>query len=580
MPATVTEQPLGLDCVFLDGSRAQCLLREDVLPVLARQLLRALADLVVPHGGLGTAGTVKGRLGGIHHLLRGLHQLGFTGDARALTRSVLAEYWMGRDNRHEAHDRALLRRLDDLDGVLAPDVRRMVDGRTFQPRLSRKRRPLPAYSVREWKALTASAEEAVAQAWDAHRQALRDAARGRDLADGLSRENIQFSLLRHGPQALGRSSRHGYQGRTWRVGDFYPGGAPEAVSALFPRASVAFAYRLLFGIRTGIVPDGLADLGLGDVRWSGDGAVLLDYVKGRTSRESLTLSRPAVRLLKQWLEHSAVARRFAPPDLREQLWLRYWSGCGSGWSAGRFESDARAAWVRTYQLVDDAGQPLRIHLHRIRTTVEASRDRTSWRGSSRATIDPNHTPAVEGDHYLAGQSPAQKAATENVIEDAQRDLVRRAHPQALVVADHEDLAGFVRDFPQAARELRLDDAALGELLGGERDVFAASCADQLSGLHGPAGRPCPARPWVCLLCPLAVFAPRHLPNLMRLRAYFARQWRLMPAAAFLSVFGPYAQRLDELLTPACFEERALQHAAAQVTDCDSELPLRPEEYTE
>lgn len=92
MPATVTEQPLGLDCVFLDGTRAQCLLREDALPVLARQLLRALADLVVPHGGLGTAGTVKGRLTGIHQLLCGLDQLGFAGDASVLTRTVLAEY--------------------------------------------------------------------------------------------------------------------------------------------------------------------------------------------------------------------------------------------------------------------------------------------------------------------------------------------------------------------------------------------------------------------------------------------------------------------------------------------------------
>ncbi|MFF1568711.1 hypothetical protein ACFVY1_35405 [Streptomyces sp. NPDC058293] len=128
----------------------------------------------------------------------------------------------------------------------------------------------------------------------------------------------------------------------------------------------------------------------------------------------------------------------------------------------------------------------------------------------------------------------------------------------MVVAGHEDLAGFVRDFPQTARELQLDEAALAELLGGERDVFAASCADQLSGLYGPAGRPCPARPWVCLLCPLAVFAPRHLPNLMRLQAYFARQWRLMPAAAFLSVFGPYAQRLDELLTPACFDPKTAE----------------------
>ncbi|MFE2972670.1 hypothetical protein ACFXKC_55930 [Streptomyces sp. NPDC059340] len=580
MPATVTEQPLGLDCVFLDGSRAQCLLREDVLPVLARQLLRALADLVVPHGGLGTAGTVKGRLTTIHQLLCGLHQLGFTGDASALTRTVLAEYWMGRDSRREAHDRGLLRRLNDLEHVLAPDVRHMVDGRTFHPRLNRNRRPLPAYSAREWKELTASAEYAVVQAWEAHRQALRDAARGGELSDGLSRENIQFSLLHHGPQALGRAARNGRPGRMWRVGDFYTGGAHEAVSALFPRASVAFAYRLLFGIRTGIVSDGLADLGLGDVRWSGDVAVLLDYVKGRTGKESLTLSRPAVRVLKQWLKHTDVARRFAPRELREQLWLRYWPGDGSGWSAGRFENSARATWVRDHQLVDDAGRPLRIHLHRIRTTVEASRDRTSWRGSSRATIDPNHTPAVEGDHYLAGQGPAQRTATENVIEDAQRDLVRRSHAQPVVIAAHEDLASFVRDFPQAARQLRLDDMALAELLGGERDVFAASCADQLSGLHGPAGQPCPARPWVCLLCPLAVFSPRHLPNLMRLRAYFARQWRLMPAAAFLSVFGPYAQRLDELLTPDCFEERALQHAAPRVTDLDSELPLRPEEYTE
>ncbi|MFF2518342.1 hypothetical protein [Streptomyces sp. NPDC058086] len=227
--------------------------------------------------------------------------------------------------------------------------------------------------------------------------------------------------------------------------------------ALFPRASVTFAYRLLFRIRTGIVPDGLADLGLGDVRWSGDATVLLDYVKGRTSQESLALSRSAVRLLRQWLEHSSVARRFAPEELRNQLWLRYWSGGGSGWSAGRFETDARATWVREHQLVDDAGRPLRIHLHRIRTTVEASRDRTSWRGSSRATIDPNHTPAVKGDHYLAGQSPAQKDATENVIEDAQRDLLRRAHPQAVVPPAHDNLAGFVRNFPQTARELRLDD---------------------------------------------------------------------------------------------------------------------------
>ncbi|MGW0826979.1 DDE-type integrase/transposase/recombinase [Streptomyces sp. NPDC002845] len=133
-------------------------------------------------------------------------------------------------------------------------------------------------------------------------------------------------------------------------------------------------------------------------------------------------------------------------------------------------------------LVDDAWQRLRIHTHRIRTTVEASRDRRSWLGSSRATIDPHRTQAVEGDHYLAGQSQAQKAATEDVIEDAQRDLVRRPHPQAVVVpTSHEDLVGFVRDFPQLARELKLHEEALAELLGGERDVTADAPGERLVG---------------------------------------------------------------------------------------------------
>ena len=81
-----------------------------------------------------------------------------------------------------------------------------------------------------------------------------------------------------------------------------------------------------------------------------------------------------------------------------------------------------------------------------------------------------------------------------------------------------------------------------------RDVFTAACADQLARLHGPAGKPCPARPWVCLLCPLAVFAPRHAVNLLRLKAFFSRQWRKMPAAQFMAVFGPYAARIDHILT--------------------------------
>ena len=138
-------------------------------------------------------------------------------------------------------------------------------------------------------------------------------------------------------------------------------------------------------------------------------------------------------------------------------------------------------------------------------------------------------------------------------------------------------AALAGGYPQLVASLRLGEGVLAELVGGQRDVFTAACADQLSGLHGPKGQPCPARPWVCLLCPLAVFAPRHAPNLLRLKAFFSRQWQQMTAAQFMAVFGPYSQRISEILDR--YDPAVLAAAARQAGDRDDELPLRPEELT-
>ena len=83
---------------------------------------------------------------------------------------------------------------------------------------------------------------------------------------------------------------------------------PRRGQGAFPHLDVVIAYRLLFGIYSGIVPDGIADLVIGDIDWAGDSTILLSYVKGRTAAESLNLPRPAVRLLEQWLAHSALLR--------------------------------------------------------------------------------------------------------------------------------------------------------------------------------------------------------------------------------------------------------------------------------
>ncbi|MFD5650571.1 hypothetical protein [Streptomyces sp. NPDC127039] len=125
--------------------------------------------------------------------------------------------------------------------------------------------------------------------------------------------------------------------------------------------------------------------------------------------------------------------------------------------------------------------------------------------------------------------------------------------------------------------LGLDDAAIAELVGGQRDVFVAACADPFAGQHGPKGKPCPARPWVCLLCPLSLFAPRHAANLLRMKAFFARQWQQMPAAQFMAVFGPYTHRIEQILTS--YDPAELARLATVVTDTDDEIPLFPEERT-
>jgi hypothetical protein len=154
-------------------------------------------------------------------------------------------------------------------------------------------------------------------------------------------------------------------------------------------------------------------------------------------------------------------------------------------------------------------------------------------------------------------------------------MLRRAYPPTVIT--EEDAAALASGYPRLLAAMDLDDAAIAELLGGARDVFTAACGDQLSGLHCPKGKPCPARPWVCLLCPLAVFAPRHAVNLLRLKAFFSRQWQQMPAAQFMAVFGPYAARIQQVLDRS--EPAVLVAAAAQVADRDDELPLRPEELT-
>ncbi|HEX5567919.1 MAG TPA: hypothetical protein VFY14_13500, partial [Streptomyces sp.] len=81
------------------------------------------------------------------------------------------------------------------------------------------------------------------------------------------------------------------------------------------------------------------------------------------------------------------------------------------------------------------GKPLRIHRRIIRTSFGSHRDRKRWFGGARGRIDPNHSPRVEGDHYLTAPTPAQRNALESIMEEAQGDLLCKALPPVVLSDD-------------------------------------------------------------------------------------------------------------------------------------------------
>ncbi|MFF1658381.1 hypothetical protein [Streptomyces sp. NPDC058255] len=515
MPATVTLDPLGVHCIFSDGSEYRRRLRVQrpvELPGLARTLLEGATDLVHPHGQVDSAGGFELYLTAVRGFTDWLIEFGFSGGASDLTRALLARYWrQGVRSSQESALRAMLRCADDQDQILAPDVRSFVEGRLFNT--AERHGSHQPYSEAEWARLIRTCRDEVDGAYRAF-CAAREQASSADGPGASLRERTahHWLVLHDGPDPLvSEMADRGSSPFRQRYGV----GLRAVLDPLIPTLDVVIAYQLLFGAYTGVVPDGIADLGLEDIEWAGDEKILLGYVKGRTAAESLALSRQATCMLEQWLDHSSVARHFAPQELRSELWVRFTPGgtwSGERWLAKPATRLSICAWVERRQAVDedgrptqmtgDDGLPLALHLHRIRTTHDALKDRSHWRGSRRSTLDPNRSPGVEGDHYLTNTTSAQREAAEDIIAQAQEDLVGRALPP-LVLATAE-MADVVENYPEHMKRLGLDDNALAQLLSGERDVFTrhveiscrGSTGQRASPVRHARGCACCAR-WPC-----------------------------------------------------------------------------------
>ena len=243
-------------------------------------------------------------------MTRKLAARGFTGGAPDLRRTLAAEYWLAASEPERS--------------VHAPDAagdrwpawtRRWPSwpaGRAYNPQ--RNHRALPPYPEADWDKLASACRTIAGESFDAHRG--RSAAAAARAAPGRRRLDAGEPALAAGQDRTGivRAAR--------RPAGLHPGRGPAArrvrrgQQGLFPSQDVLIAYRLLFGIYSGIVPDGIDDLVTSDIDWTGDASVLLSYVKGRTAAESLSLPAaggPAPGAVAVPLRPAAQLRRRAGP---------------------------------------------------------------------------------------------------------------------------------------------------------------------------------------------------------------------------------------------------------------------------
>lgn len=571
------EIPLAIDLRFpnhppyvRDLSRLPC-------QSLARDLARALLERTNTSGTITSPATVKEFLTALRHLCRWMGDRGFDGGAGQLSDDLVFDYWRHTTARIEANTRKLLAQIEaKRPGTLHPDVASHLDG----VRLHRvpSSTPHEPYSAGEAQRLldvckglvtAAEARSAIADALVIRGSVHGDASAG-DVA-WLDEANLARFIDTHGPHDASKlADRLGY--KLWRTQLLGIGRLHEV---LFPGYDEVLAFRILLGLQAGICPEGIDGLTTDCIEWLGETEARISWFKGRASgRQSQVFASRGSwspgRLIERWLAVSARARRFALDP--GALWL-FCQGRHLSIHKPSGRWDARGGFITRHALVADDGQPLKLHFAGLRATYFARHDR-AWNGALR--IDANHSRRVEGDHYLAQSRPSD--AIEATIEAAQREAVRKAATAPLTLISPEELDRLDADPVAAASRLSMTTDAAGQLVAGERDVFAAACKDFHNSPFGEPGSPCPAPVWTCLFCPLAVFTPSKVPNLLRLRAHLDRQWVSLPASEWMSLYGAAHLRLERDIL-AGFGV-AVVEAAQAIIDTDGEdgdLYLRPEE---
>jgi hypothetical protein len=297
-------------------------------------------------------------------------------------------------------------------------------------------------------------------------------------------------------------------------------------------------------LETGLEPECVKALRVDCLRNSASGTVEIEYCKRRARGSEW--KRLRVRdgasstpggIIRSLIELTATARKHKPSEC---LWVYFQTGR----LAERilYPQEMIDNWIARHGIVDDAGQPLRLLLSRLRKTHKAL-----WYAKTQGDLTRfavGHTLEVAARHYA--DLPSLRHLHEQAVADGLNDALTSALAPRIVTPEEETIA---RKDPAALR-LPVSVAEARRVLGGQEDVWLASCGGFHKSPFATEGEPCPEPFWGCLECRNAVITARKLPAIVAFLDFIVTRRAEMDKTDWHAKFGRAWSRITQQILPA------------------------------
>jgi hypothetical protein len=350
-------------------------------------------------------------------------------------------------------------------------------------------------------------------------------------------------------------------------------GLEETHARVFPTARDLVPFLVLLALSTDTAVESLKDLHTDCLQNPANGTVEIRYLKRRAHPQEWKTER--VRdggsttpggIIRLVLRLTQCARtHFAT----SQLWIAFGHGklYPPSFSVTQKHGPIER-FVTDHDLRDEQGQPLNIHLLRLRKTRRAERY-VLGHGQLEDVARGVHTLQVAGDHYA--DIPALRHIHEATIAQALEEALQQTVAHLLPPAEEQRL----RDNPTSVpASLPVEPEQVEAVLSGEQDVWVAGCANFYASPFGKPGRACPVPIWGCLECPNAVITSRHLPTLLLFLNRMVAEREHLEERAWAAQFGRAYARIIQQVLPA-FPSEVVTAARAILEATTPVLALPP-----